>query len=62
MEDKTQTECTVKLDDTEIVLPRDEIPKVKKPSLSKLYRKEMSIGELRESYKKTKKYCVLTPT
>lgn len=62
MQSETSCEKEVKLDDTEIVPPEDKIPKPKKPSLSKLYKKEMTINEIRESYKKTKKYCVLTPS
>ena len=44
-------------------IPETDIPKKhKEQSLTKQYKKEMSVGEIRPSFKKTKKYCVLTPS
>ena len=59
---ETKMEDDNKTDDDQTTMPENDIPKVKKPSLAKLYKKEMTIGEIRESYKKTKKYAVLTPS
>lgn len=39
-----------------------EVKQPKRVNMARQYQKEMTIGELRESYKKTKKYCILTPS